>query len=215
MSARSSGLTRTAAVPGGSALYRRDESRPLRRALRLAAELSLLLATALLLLPGSLRAQNVTATLSVGSLPYGVAVNPVTNKIYIASIDAGVSVIDGATNTVTSLTDPNAIAPWAVGVDTVNNVVYVANHGSNNVSVFQGATASTPASLINTVSDSNASSPFAVAVDPISHLAYVANDGSANVTVISGWSYSATVLAGPNPESLAVNPLTHLVYVAN
>jgi YVTN family beta-propeller protein len=196
-------------------LYRRDESRPLRRALRLAAELSLLLATALLLLPGSLRAQNVTATLSVGSLPYGVAVNPVTNKIYIASIDAGVSVIDGATNTVTSLTDPNAIAPWAVGVDTVNNVVYVANHGSNNVSVFQGATATTPASLINTVSDSNASSPFAVAVDPISHLAYVANDGSANVTVISGWSYSATVLAGPNPESLAVNPLTHLVYVAN
>src|SRR4051812_44728112 len=40
--------------------------------------------------------------IQVGTGPRGVAVNPITNRIYVSnSVNASVSVIDGATNTVT------------------------------------------------------------------------------------------------------------------
>ena len=43
----------------------------------------------------------VVATVPVGTWPDGVAVNPTTNRIYVANCDSNnVSVIDGATNTV-------------------------------------------------------------------------------------------------------------------
>lgn len=40
----------------------------------------------------------VTATVTVGLLPWAIAVNPITNTIYVANYDGDtVSVIDGAT----------------------------------------------------------------------------------------------------------------------
>ena len=55
-----------------------------------------------------------------------MAVNPVTNKIYVANIDSNnVTVIDGATNATTTVRrDP---APYAVAVNPVTNKIYVAN----------------------------------------------------------------------------------------
>jgi DNA-binding beta-propeller fold protein YncE len=50
-----------------------------------------------------------------------------------------VTVINGATNTSTTLSDPKAINPVAVAVNAVTNKIYVANHGSNNVTVIDGA----------------------------------------------------------------------------
>jgi YVTN family beta-propeller protein len=47
----------------------------------------------------------VTATVASG--PVSVAVNPVTNKVYVANFNSGnVTVIDGASNTTTTLTGP-------------------------------------------------------------------------------------------------------------
>lgn len=54
---------------------------------------------ALALLPPVRQAQTVTATVNVGSIPAAVAVNPVTNKTYVAS--GPITVIDGATNAIT------------------------------------------------------------------------------------------------------------------
>lgn len=46
---------------------------------------------------------STAVTVPVGQTPYGVAVNPETNKIYVANYSPGtVSVIDGSTNTVVS-----------------------------------------------------------------------------------------------------------------
>ena len=54
----------------------------------------------LFLLAGYARAQTVTTTVAAGTSPVSVAVNPVTNKIYVANLTSGnVTVIDGATNT--------------------------------------------------------------------------------------------------------------------
>ena len=61
-----------------------------------------------------LQAQYVTATLPAGTNPYAAAVNEVTNKIYVANSGSNnVTVIDGATNSTTTVTDPNASHPWA------------------------------------------------------------------------------------------------------
>ena len=191
------------------------ESDRCRPSVPLAARLAFLLAAVLALLPASVRAQNITTSIPVQIEPYSVAVNPVTNQIYVVSAVSGLTVINGATGATTVLSDSNASGPNAVAVNPFTNLVYVANGGSNNVSIFIGATASAPASYDATVKDVNATNPWALAVDPVSNLVYVANDGSSNVTVISGTSYLATVGAGAHPDSLAVNSLTHVAYVAN
>ena len=50
-------------------------------------------------------ATNSTTTVSAGFSPMAVAVNPVTNKIYVANFDGSnnVTVIDGATNATTTV----------------------------------------------------------------------------------------------------------------
>jgi len=136
-----------------------------------------------------------------------VAVNPVTNKIYVASYDAGaVTVIDGATNNTTAVTVGSA--PTAVAVNWVTNKIYVANSGSNNVTVIDGATNGTTTVTAGTY-------PAAVTVNPVTNKIYIANQGSRNVTVIDGASYGATTVApGSTPYAVAANPVTDKIYVA-
>ncbi|MBV8906234.1 MAG: YncE family protein, partial [Acidobacteriia bacterium] len=146
--------------------------------------------------------------------PYGVAVNPVTNKIYVANhISNNVSVINGFTNGVTTVTDPNASSPAGIAVNPVTNKIYVANPGSNNVTVVDGATNS-----VTTVTDPNATDPYAVAVNPVTNKIYVANLVSTNVTVIDGATNTIKTVTDPNathPDAIAVNPVTNEMYVAN
>ncbi len=77
----------------------------------------------LLLLPAPARAQEVTATVPVGGRPAAVAVNPVTNKIYVANFAGNnVTMIDGATNPTTTV--PAGLRPVAVAVNSVTNKIY-------------------------------------------------------------------------------------------
>ena len=61
------------------------------------------------------------------------------------------------------------------------NFIYVANSGSNSVTVINGATNAT-----QTLTDPKARNPVAVAVNAVTNKIYVANSGSNNVTVIDG-----------------------------
>ena len=153
-------------------------------------------------------ASNATTTVSVGNSPIAVALNPVTNKIYVADYySANVTVIDGATNSTTTVS--TGTLPRAVAVNPVTNKIYVANYSSNTVTVIDGATNST-----TTVSaDGN---PLAVAVNPVTNKIYVANYYSGDVTVIDGATNSTTTVgAGTNPCAVALNPVTNKIYVAN
>ena len=81
----------------------------------------------------------VTTTVAVGTYPWPLAVNPVTNKIYVANFSTNnVTVIDGATNGTT----PVAVGtnPQAVAVNPVTNKIYVANRDNGSVTVIDGAT---------------------------------------------------------------------------
>ena len=98
-------------------------------------------------------ATNNTTTVAVGDGPRAVAVNAVTNKIYVASLpdSAGaetVTVIDGVTNNITTVTIGSysvIIDPLAVAVNPSTNKIYVLNgdQNSNIVTVIDGATNNT------------------------------------------------------------------------
>jgi YVTN family beta-propeller protein len=76
-----------------------------------------------------------TAQVPTGTTPWAVAVNPVTDKIYVANQGSNnVTVIDGATNTTTTVT--TGTTPTAVAVNPVTNKAYVTNLDSNTVMVL-------------------------------------------------------------------------------
>jgi YVTN family beta-propeller protein len=86
---------------------------------------------------------NQTTSIPTGDSQTAVTVNPVTNKIYAInqsnssnSNNGGVTVIDGATNTATTVTDPNASGLNALAVNPVTNRIYVTNIQSNNITVL-------------------------------------------------------------------------------
>jgi YVTN family beta-propeller protein len=108
------------------------------------------------------KTNKVSATIAVGKSPVGISVNPVTNKIYVANIQSStVSAIDGRVNKITgSITvnpslrrvegtgDPVLNMPILtqfpliaslVAVNSVSDVVYVTNTGSNTLSIIDGS----------------------------------------------------------------------------
>ncbi len=161
-------------------------------------------------------ATNSTTTVTTGGIPAAVAINPVSNKIYVANcgVCTGgsniVTVIDGATNAATAVSA--GIDPWDVAVNPVTNKVYVSNN-AGSVTVIDGATNTTA-----TLTDPNAINPYAVAVNPVTNKIYVGNELSANVTVIDGATNSTITVTDPNaiyPWTAAVNPVTNKIYVTN
>jgi YVTN family beta-propeller protein len=81
----------------------------------------------------------VIATVPVGSEPYGAAVDPSTDVIYVTNAgDNTVSVIDGATNAVVA-TVPVGELPTGIAVDAATHTAYVLDAESNTVSVISRA----------------------------------------------------------------------------
>jgi YVTN family beta-propeller protein len=164
-------------------------------------------------------ATNATTTVPAGNGPWAIAVNTVTNQIYVANSNTvinqeyvpntsgTVTVIDGATNATTTV--PVGSDPEVIAVNSVTNKIYVPNYDSNNVTVIDGATNATITVLVG-------SYPGAIAVNSVTNKIYVGNRGSNSVTVIDGATNGAdTITVGSNPDAIAVNPVTDMIYVAN
>ena len=174
-----------------------------------------MVSVAIVVLVPTASAETVVATITVGSVPFGVGVNDVTNKVYVANFGpAGsghtVSVVDGSTNTVEATVGVGS-GPRRIGVNEITNRIYVANSGSNNVSVIDGTTNTVVATVpVGT-------SPRHVGVNEITNMAYVANAGSNTVSVIDGSTNTvvATVPVGSDPRGAGVNAATNRVYVPN
>jgi YVTN family beta-propeller protein len=103
------------------------------------------------------------------------------------------------------------VNPLGVGVNPSTGRVYVANDGSNTVSVIDGNTNT----VIATVGVG--SQPEGVGVNPSTGRVYVANDGSNTVSVIDAHANTviATIAVGSRPQGVGVNPSTGRVYVSN
>jgi YVTN family beta-propeller protein len=166
-------------------------------------------------LPGT--AQTVIDTIHVGTQPANLAVNPVTNKIYVANQGGTVTVIDGTTDATTTVTAGSD--PYGVAVNATTNKIYVANSGGS-VTVIDGTTNHTTDVPVGGVIGQGA-----IALNATTNRIYVGDCGNNNlclgrgeVTVIDGVTLSTHLVpvgytaGGPN---LAVNPVTNKIYVTN
>jgi len=105
--------------------------------------------------------------------------------------------------------------PSGVAVNETTNRVYVANYGSDSVSVIDGASGNVIGTSIP-VGDG----PRGVAVNEAANRVYVTNHLSHSVSVIDGASGSGNAIGtsipvGDGPSGVAVNETTNRVYVAN
>jgi YVTN family beta-propeller protein len=155
----------------------------------------------------------VIATVTVGSHPEGIDINPTTNRIYVANRDSNnVSVIDGVNNTVVATV--SVALPDFVGVNQATNRIYVASENSNIVSVIDGTN--------NTVATTVTVGPWpsGIGVNPATNRIYVGSFFSNTVSVIDGANDAvvATILVDVQQyggvTDIGVNPITNRLYVS-
>ena len=184
-------------------------SRPILSRLRLAAAGTLVLAgaalAATLMQPPKLPWAVPTAT--VGNAPGGVAVDPVTDTIYVANVDDGtISVIDGRRCNarhashcapIATMTNAGLLAPFWISFDKTSGTLYVTNgltatgDDGNTITVLNGRTCNatntsgcgqTPAATVTVpgvLFNQEFGSIAVLALDPSNHTLYAgdANDG--------------------------------------
>jgi YVTN family beta-propeller protein len=150
----------------------------------------------------------------VGSYPRSVAVNPVTNRVYVTNNGGStVSVIDGNANVVVA-TVTVGVSPNDIDVDWETNTVYVANYNANSLSVIDGA-ANTVKGTVAALFQ-GASHPWGVTVNSSTHKIFVSNSIGSEVAIIDGTKNSLTrVQVGNCPLGMALNSIKNLIYVAN
>jgi DNA-binding beta-propeller fold protein YncE len=148
-------------------------------------------------------------TVTVGSLPPALGLNPNNHTVYVTNFDDNtVSVIDGntcnGTNTSGCGQTPAIVSvgagPRAVGVDAGTNTVFVGNGDDMTVSVIDGSTCNgtntsgcgqTPfavpvAAFPNSAGNGGYIFLYGIAIDPTSHNVFVPLIGDSDVVVING-----------------------------
>jgi YVTN family beta-propeller protein len=162
------------------------------------------------------RTNRVVRSAEVGGDPRGLAVNPVTDKLYVTLTNQGkLVVLDGTTLAVEATLDFGLIEPAKVAVNPVTNTVYVSNANrrgaDSSVTVIDGAT--------NTVTATIGVDRYAlgIAVNPLANKVYVSNYTSETLTVIDGATNGIVGKAyvGGSPTGVEVDPIAKKVYVTN
>jgi len=155
--------------------------------------------------------------------PEGVAVDPITNRIYVANLDTVGSVwaIDGRSNTIMA-TIPVGISPFGIAVNIFTGRVYEGNSCNNTMASLCQDTVSVIDERTNKVAATVAVDgiPVAVAVDELRNLVYTGNGSPGGVSIINGKNnqlLTTIPLGDPNSAcaGLAVNALTNLAYCTN
>ena len=153
-----------------------------------------------------------TATVALTAAASVIAVNPVTNQIYIGGSNS-LSVIDGSTNAIAaSISVPQGITSLAV--DTVKNVIwglYGASGSDSTLAQINGATNTVAATVQVGQSDTsfalNTTTNKIYVPDVHGNQLYVVDGATVAVTATIAWP---TTITG---SGLAVNPATNTVYV--
>jgi YVTN family beta-propeller protein len=152
-------------------------------------------------------AGHYAAAVKVGTGPGAIAIDSVTNRIYVANEGSGnVSVIDGATDKVMA-TVPVGDLPYVIAANPVTNKIYIAKTFSNTITVIDGANHVTSSLKAGMQAD-------AIAVDPGANKLYLLNYESHDVTVLDGATDKDTAVAAEiHLWGIAVNPATHKIYL--
>jgi YVTN family beta-propeller protein len=154
-----------------------------------------------LLLAGSAIAQKVVATVPTsGFSPNALAINTVTNRIYILNQSGGtVDVLDGLTNSIVA-TVPVSPSISRLAVNETTNKVYVIDPFAGSLSIIDGTTNTVTGSVTFGVRIG------ALAINPLTNRIYVTTNRSA-VNVITGLTNgTVSVLDGTTNSILADVP---------
>jgi YVTN family beta-propeller protein len=155
--------------------------------------------------------------------PKGVDVNPLTNRIYVASeCDFRVYVIDGSTNSIIDIVNvqPGPItqtpiqAPESIAVNPATNTIYATESSQFVMAVIDGAT-DTVRGFIGATGYFCAVG-IGMAVSPTTNRVY-ASEFQNGVLVVDGSTNMAitTIPVGNEPCGVGVDPIFDMVYVAN
>jgi len=158
----------------------------------------------------------LTATVPVGTEPFGAAVNPDGTKVYVTNTKYGergtVSVIDTATNKVTAIVDVGyKYSPCGIAVTPDGKKLYVADRDIKGVSVIDTSTNTVTATVPVGVN------PLGVAITPDGKKVYVTNRYSNTVSVIDTSTNTVieTVKVGSGPCGVTINQTGTELYVTN
>jgi YVTN family beta-propeller protein len=136
----------------------------------------------------------------------GVGVNPLTHKAYaVDEPNGGVVVmncISGTTRTVKVGANPISLA-----IDRAANKIYVANTGSGNISVIDGAADAVVATI------PGEAHPYAIAVNEATATVYVTNTYSNAVTVIDVRTDTAHPLNVGGADGVAIDSSTNTIFL--
>lgn len=158
---------------------------------------------------------SVVATTSVGSAPYGVAVDRTGMRAYVANYFSGdLSVLDGNTGALLRNVNLGAgLRPVGVAVTADGRKVLVAIQFP--AALRQLAVYDVVADALSTVTVGN--SPTGVATHPSASLAYVTNQLSNSVSVVDTESLAVvgTLSGFSQPFGVAVNAAGTRLYVTN
>jgi YVTN family beta-propeller protein len=152
----------------------------------------------------------VVRSISVGNLPFGVAVDAAGTRAYVTNaFGHTLSVIDTASNQVIN-TLPVGILPRGVAVNPSGRRVYVANGQSGTLSVVDTLTD-------NVTSIELGGHPYGVDVNPASEeQVFVTDSGGGVVDVLNTTRGDlVAVPVGAAPFGVAVHPTGSFAYVAN
>ena len=151
----------------------------------------------------------------IGAQPYGLTYVPRLGDLFVTHYGVLTSgnfllEVNGTTGKINS-TIPVGLGPRSVAYDSANGLLYVANAGSNNLTVINPVTQTTVRSI------STSFGPSSIAVDNVTDLVYITNWNSNETTVIDGGSntFHAGIPVGGTPSGVAIDPDNGLVYVTN
>jgi YVTN family beta-propeller protein len=163
-------------------------------------------------------AEPMFTRIRVGDLPTSIAVNPVTDRVYVSSFfSQNLSIVDGTTNTVTA-TVPLGFAPRDVTVDTLANHVYVAGvnqaSGMAAVTKIDGKSNNVLVGPVPLFTPLESDVPVALADNPADDRLYVA-DATRNQVHVVALSAIPPIAVGAYPDAMVFDPATQRVYVVN
>ena len=153
----------------------------------------------------------VSATITVGQFPEGIAYDSGKGEIFVSNQgDGTVSVISDITNAVVA-TIPVGRYPREIAYDSGKGEIFVANSGDNTVSIISDSTNSVVATV--TVG----SNPRGVAYDSSKSEVFVCNADSHSVSVMSDGTNTvvATIAVGYSPTGIAYDSGKNEIFVSN
>ena len=152
----------------------------------------------------------ISNTISVGSFPVGISVNPSTNVIYVTNNQSGtVSVIDGETNSIIK-TIKVGDGPAGISVNPLTDMIYVANYYSDTISVIDGKTHV----VVKEIPVDN--TPWGIDLNSENNIVYTTNYFANTISIIDGIENNViTTVKTDKPWGIDVNSHTGHVFVAN